>query len=279
MHASLSENNRRISDASEILMFPAPYSAKQFKPLAKLLRATWLGYYRGKTGRYIVEERKTLRFLFDINNSMDKWTLAFGDYEREQYSELFDQAAKLKNALKRRMLFLDIGAHWGWYGLMAYKSKLFDRIICFEPDPTNMGQLQANLFLNRLSGNIEAVQAAVSDANGFLQFEAASADQDHRTTTRVLPATDGQQGKIIRVPSLALDNWLNANDEILVLKIDVEGHEQSVLRGAATTLERNDCLIQIEVFPQFREAVFSQLGSLGYQPVWNFHDDFICAKV
>jgi len=259
-------------------MFPAPYAAKKYKPLAKLLRATWLGYYRGKTGRYIVEKRQSLRFLFDINNSMDKWTLAFGDYEREQYSELLRRAAELKKRLNTRMTFLDVGAHWGWYGLMAYKSGLFERVACFEPDPTNMGQLQANLFLNRLSSRIEAVQAAVSDVDSYVQFEAASAEQDHRTTTKVQEPGEGHQGELIRVKCLALDTWLNASDEVIVLKIDVEGHEDSVLRGAAKTLMNNHCLIQIEVFKQFRETVFAQLGTLGYKPVWNLNDDFICAK-
>jgi FkbM family methyltransferase len=92
----------------------------------------------------------------------------------------------LKKKFNAKTTFLDIGAHWGWYGLMAHNSGLFDRIVCFEPDPTNMGQLQANLFLNRLSNRVEAIQAAVSEVSGQLQFESAAPDQNHRSTTRVL---------------------------------------------------------------------------------------------
>ena len=45
-------------------------------------------------------------------------------------------------------VFLDVGAHWGLYALLAHRTRQFERIVAFEPDPANYAQLQANLFLN-----------------------------------------------------------------------------------------------------------------------------------
>jgi FkbM family methyltransferase len=41
-------------------------------------------------------------------------------------------------------VFLDIGAHWGFYAPpLARQGGMFDRIVACEPNPTNYGQLQA----------------------------------------------------------------------------------------------------------------------------------------
>ncbi len=54
-------------------------------------------------------------------------------------------------------MFLDVGAHWGWYALLAHKEGVFDEVIAVEPDPTNYGQLQANLVLNDFAGQIQTL--------------------------------------------------------------------------------------------------------------------------
>jgi FkbM family methyltransferase len=155
---------------------------------------------------------------------------------------------------------------------MAEKRGLFDRIVCFEPDPTNMGQLRANLFLNRLASRIEAIQAAVSDVNSELPFEAALPTQNHRSTTRVVEKFDPSSKSHIIVPSIRLDDWLQVSGRLLVMKIDVDGYELKVFEGARRLLKENDCVLQVEILPTYMSQVTDLLGKLGYSRVEGFKD-------
>ena len=99
------------------------------------------------------------RLLFDLDNVVDRYVLAFGSYHRAQQSMLFGAAQETTRPGGRRV-FLDIGAHWGLYALCAHSAHLFDRVVAIEPDPRNLAQLQANLFLNDLTGAIDVVAPA-----------------------------------------------------------------------------------------------------------------------
>ena len=54
-------------------------------------------------------------------------------------------------------------------------------------------------------------------------------------------------------------------DKVLIVKIDVEGYEQAVIKGMENLLRNNRCLLQVEVFDPSLEAFVSTMGMLGYR--------------
>jgi len=64
-----------------------------------------------------------------------------------------------------------------------------------------------------------------------------------------------------------LDNLLSLKKNTLVIKIDVEGFEIEVLKGAKQLLLNNDCFLQIETFGDNKNEVFNFLNKLNYQLV------------
>jgi len=128
---------------------------------------------------------------------------------------------------------LDIGANVGLVTLL-----LADKIqhaILFEPNPIAAARARENMALNRFG--FEVHELALSDQAGVVEIEnAGGVDSCNRTVvgfTTSLPT--------ISVQRTTVDNFLTAHAAlpapISVVKIDVEGHENSVLRGMAGLLE------------------------------------------
>jgi len=155
--------------------------------------------------------------------------------------------------VKPGMVVYDIGANVGFYTLLA--SRLIGptgHVYSFEPLPRNVGYLECHIALNGL-GNVSVTSAAVSDYDGRARFK-----ESH-------PAMGGlsEDGEL-EVVTVRLDSLdLRQPD---VLKIDVEGAEAEVLRGALETLSRHRPTIFLAthgVTPH--GACVSLLSGLGYE--------------
>jgi FkbM family methyltransferase len=128
---------------------------------------------------------------------------------------------------------LDIGANVGLISLL-----LADKIqhaILFEPNPAALARARENLVLNELPFEIH--QLALSDQAGVVELEnAGGVDSCNRTVVGFTTSVP-----TISVPRSTLDGFLAERGAlsapITAVKIDVEGHENSVLRGMSGFLE------------------------------------------
>jgi FkbM family methyltransferase len=138
----------------------------------------------------------------------------------------------------------DVGAFIGLYTVaLAKRAGASGRIIAYEPDPDNCATLKAHLALNKVTACVEVVEAAVSDHAGQVSFQTGEASQ-----SRIAAAATANTRA---VPSVTLDEMF-AHKVLDLLKIDVEGYEKAVLRGASGVLrsrERAPRVIYIEVHP------------------------------
>jgi len=140
----------------------------------------------------------------------------------------------LKNLLKRGDVFIDVGAHIGYYA--RYASSLVGRtgrVFAFEPHPSNYSMLVHNC---RQLPQIESINAAVSDSSGqALLYEHSTSGSSHAFTDI------SGSGKTIPVRKLSLDEWVHMNKihRVDVILVDVEGHEISVLYGMRHIIENN----------------------------------------
>lgn len=120
-------------------------------------------------------------------------------------------------------LFLDVGANIGSYTVLA-ASAAGSRCVAVEPVPSTFERLMDNLLINRLSERAEAHRVALGSSRGTLRF---STDLD--TMNHVVD--ESYVGAQQAVPVLTLDELLGERAPI-AMKIDVEGFEREVLRGA-----------------------------------------------
>jgi FkbM family methyltransferase len=138
----------------------------------------------------------------------------------------------------RPSLFIDVGANIGLYSCIAVAHWMAPRIVAFEPDPGNFTALQRNIALNRAGDLIQARREAIGDTEGEAFLSVAS--QSNRGLSAIRP--DGTQ----RVRMTSLDREFPLRGETLAIKVDVEGHEPSVLAGAARLLADNRGFALIE---------------------------------
>ncbi len=140
---------------------------------------------------------------------------------------------------------LDIGAHAGDYSLRF--SKRFEKVIAFEPDPTNRYVLLQNIKRNNVR-NISVDSRAVSRTSGTAVLRRST---KVRSGSTLEPSHydwvsfDGY----CQVETVSLDNWQRENPESHVdfVKIDAENHEGSVLEGAARLVLSQKPLVGLEV--------------------------------
>jgi len=135
--------------------------------------------------------------------------------------------------IHEKNIILDIGANVGFYTLKL--SPLVGnsgRIISFEPDPNSFNTLKRNCELNKLK-NIEIFNIAISENEGILKLFSS---EKHSGIASLFNSND--QTNCFEVPTNSLDNTLkNRFTKIDLIKIDTEGAELSILKGAKNTLK------------------------------------------
>ena len=150
----------------------------------------------------------------------------------------------IETYLKDGSTFVDVGAHYGYYSLLAVNRKKNIRIIAVEPVKENFRILEKNLSLYQIASR-KTYHAAASDRDGSEKFHVTEASDSAGFYDHPLTATK----KIIHTQTIKLDSILK-NQRIDFVKIDVEGHEIRVLRGLQQTIKRNPKLkILIEFNP------------------------------
>ncbi len=192
-----------------------------------------------------------------------------GGYE----TELQVESAKLLAGCDAGLV-LDIGANLGSYTVPLAKAHPHLQVISFEPQRVIYLQLCANIFLNRLD-NVYAFQYALSDAEWQEQMELPDyATERNIGAFSVDPAVRAKDyevqshGATEPISATLLDRFMFNN--IKLIKIDVEGHELEVLRGAHHTLIENHYPpIIFESwtwkFQEKRLELFNYLKDLGYE--------------
>jgi FkbM family methyltransferase len=178
-----------------------------------------------------------------------------------QWNDLF-----VRNSLKVRLdepspRILDCGANIGLASLYFKRQYPRARITAFEADPDIHSVLERNLRVNGC-GDVEVVHAAVWTGGGTIGFRCEGGDSG-----AVEEHSGDQAGPGTRVPAVRLRDVL-AKGEVSVLKLDIEGSEELVLRDCAGVLGSvKVLLLDIHEFDPLRRAtpmVFEILAKAGF---------------
>lgn len=177
--------------------------------------------------------------------------------------------AAVQQSVTPGMIALDIGAQSGFYTLLL--SKLVGpqgNVVAFEPFPANFRVLAENVRLNGLS-NVIPRQEAVSAQSGELSLTMPPG----QANLLAGPLLAGEATQDVIVRAVSLDDWASASgSQINFLKMDIEGAETDVLRGAQRVLHDHRPIMVIELHGnnagQGDHPVLSLLQQARYRVHW-----------
>jgi FkbM family methyltransferase len=192
---------------------------------------------------------KSLRLSFLFNYSKAK-----GKIEPE--------IIHLKNILAVGKRAIDVGGNQGFYTYAL--SQLCTTVEVFEPQPHCAENI--NHYKNSKC-DIKVHPVALSDTNGSLSLHIPVLDGQLRDARASFREIEGEK-QSINVPIHRLDDY--NFKEVSFIKIDVEGHEINVIRGAKETIIREKPVLLIEIEQRHLdslsiEEVFKEITSLGYK--------------
>jgi FkbM family methyltransferase len=181
-----------------------------------------------------------------------------------------DVQAKFREFIRQGDTVLDIGAYVGTHTVLAAKlTGPGGRVFAFEPSPSNFQYLAYHCRRN--SRHASAFQSLVSDRAGErLPFHLLN-DGDSTSNSMTFDESIGAATRTIEVESVTVDGFCaEHNARPAFIKIDVEGAESMVLRGAARVLHECRPTIILALHPQWLpggvtpESIRQFLGEAGY---------------
>lgn len=259
-------------------MFDTPIvtSARSIKSFLKRLEADGLislgqSFYHSvllrDTGRNFIRKRlngEVYKFVPDLALSADT-------YEPHI-------VAWLKEWLKAGDTFWDIGANWGWISLPAARIVgTSGRVIAIEPSPSNAAWLKRHIALNQCENIVTVIKAAVCEQHGGeVNFTLLNDGHSPSNSLMFSSSVNGESPEVSRllsVPAISLDGLLVEQGRAPnLVKIDVEGAELKVLKGATKLLSSKTApilLLAVHPFwqatPQDCQEIVNLLRGMGYQ--------------
>jgi FkbM family methyltransferase len=280
----------RIVLALAVVLVLIPFVAARVSPTATvkgffMAERAWISIWPFERGRYAVEKLEPLfykagvlrpvrvevephmSFLLNPADFVPVTILRTGVWQPEVWRAL-------EPSLHEGSVFLDVGAHIGYFTMKAApKVGAAGQVLAFEPNPETLKLLYDNVAANGVK-NVTVEPVACTDKEETLTFYAAavqntgasSLSKSNAEVSDAPPKSYMVQGRpidaVVRQLSLA---------RVDAIKIDVEGAEVLVLRGAVETLKRFHPRLVIEEesdrlanFQTSKEDLSSLLHNVGY---------------
>lgn len=148
-----------------------------------------------------------------------------------------------KKIIKPGMRVLDIGANIGFYTILF--SKLVGekgKVFAFEPDAKNYRHLEEN---TKTLTNVVLEKRAVSEKTGKINFYTSKdLNVDHQSYD------SGESRECEEIEAVALDDYFTNDAKIDMIKIDIQGHESSALRGMIKIMSQAEAMVVLgELWP------------------------------
>jgi len=153
------------------------------------------------------------------------------------------------------MFLFDVGASFGIFSLAC--ARLGGKAIAIDPSRIATKMIAKQLKLNNLDDKIRILDSAIGDYDGTIEMLSSGIYSDGYY--RYEPGRDRRE--LTRVPITTVDHLAERFGPPSHLKIDVEGYEAAVIRGARELLKRSSPLVFIELH---NEMVLASGGDLTY---------------
>ncbi len=200
-------------------------------------------------------------FDADLSSTLEWQLWAFGCYEKH-FAELFGYLVSPGDRC------VDVGANVGVHTVRLARLVGADgEVIAIEPDPDAVRRTNRNIALNNVA-NVRVISAAASEIPGQTRLFRPSPHDTNRARASLMHHPY-LTGATTTVPVVTLDALCDGAP-VALIKIDVEGHEAAVVRGAADTISRYAPSIVFGYAPELLDDVVGQtpfdwLAGRGYE--------------
>ena len=209
----------------------------------------------------------TLHKLLGFENYL--FVFALFIYYKLRWDKNEKDFLKIFDLINKEGVVVDIGANIGVMTAHFANKLQKSTILSFEPIPSNINTFKRVSKFFRLT-NIKLFELALSDFEGETNMimPVVGSAKKHGLS-HVAEQTEGnEQGEIFQVAVNKLDNITEitqSNKPITAIKIDVEGHEFQVLKGAVNTITKYKPVIYCELWDsEQRQEIIEFVKSLNY---------------
>lgn len=173
---------------------------------------------------------KKFKMLLDPYSNHD-----LGFYRDYKMHRLYEPETSkfIVKTLKKGDTFIDIGANNGYFSLMA--SILVGstgKVYAFEPTPDSFKRLQTNVHINKFK-NIKLFECALGDKVGKIKLNISKKEDGQNSIADIVDKKESIDVEVRRLDDILKDKKVN------LIKIDVEGYEKEVFKGAIKTIKNN----------------------------------------
>lgn len=191
--------------------------------------------YLYKKGSVRSVEREGIRYHLDISHVVDH-CIYWGIKDLSFY--------RILDRIKQARVILDIGANIGNSSLFFASQNAAAKILAFEPHPETYKRAQVNIDLNPYQ-NIKLYNLGLGEEKAELKLY--EVNEHNSGMNRILEQELDLPFKVVKVDRL--DSFMEQErlNSVDLLKIDVEGYEYAVLKGAEETIKKHFPLLFIEL--------------------------------
>ncbi len=180
-----------------------------------------------------------------------------------------DQSEEFRNFVEHcddRMFLFDIGASFGVFSVAS--AHFGGRAVAVDPSPMATRLIRIQIALNGCEGNIEVLRASASDASGVIEMlNSGMFSNGYFKVAKGRPKRE-----LTKTRAITIDEMTTQFGAPTHIKIDVEGYEEAVLRGAKKTLTRFSPLLFLELHNEMvltngsdPKQVLDELAEIGYE--------------
>jgi len=240
---------------------PARMNTRTKLRVARALYWTLTGFRRILGGTDSVRvTRRGIQWQLDLREGIDLAIYLFGYFE-------YETVRAYRRLLKPGNTVLDIGANIGAHTMhLARCVSPTGKVIAFEPTAYAYNKLRQNIALNPLlAGLIQAEQIMLVNSDDTqVKPQLYSSWQIHDAVAGTHPKHGGRLMDTIGARNTMLDRYIDEHKPgtISLIKLDVDGHECQVLRGARELLERDKPVLLMEIMPYGLDEAGASLDEL-----------------
>jgi FkbM family methyltransferase len=182
--------------------------------------------------------------------------------------------AMLRHFVRPGDVVYDCGANLGLYDRFLVGTLGAGRVVAFEPSAENRRFLAANLALGGITDRVTVLPMALADEDGIAEFQVDDVQTTSGTLSKVTDGAPSEGRRNLRLRPLTDQVLCRQLDTVMdeeklpppnVIKIDVEGAEALLLRGAASLLRRRHPKLVVELHgAAVAREVLGLLHELGY---------------
>lgn len=238
-------SDKTVSEADLRLLYDAYHGLKVVYPDILPSYAAFLRKLRAKLHPIGVVDYRAVVFDARLFFDVDLGDRLGCDFYYGLYSEYADSLL-FNMMINPDSIILDVGANFGFYSVFAASKRGFDGVVhAFEPNGEIFTTLRHNVVANSLCSKVFLHECAIGDRKEIVDFLLA----EESSFSGVFDTKRSNIRATRRVGMTTIDLFVKDArlGKVDLIKIDVEGLESGVLRGAREIVRDNDICVQLEV--------------------------------